>query len=110
MRAEKAIYGDLIDRCAAGFNPVTEADEALCAEWCDPAEIRTPPYPDLDPSDEVKLCLLRRGEAGLLVGCAPLFSEAGCSKAFFDQIDHWIQNDDEPLTWIAANDNQTSMF
>ena len=79
MRVEKAMYGDLIDRCATGFNLVTETDEAQRAEWYDPGEMRVNPHPGLDPTGEVTLYVLRWGETSLLVGSAPIFSQVGAN-------------------------------
>jgi len=69
-----------------------EIGEALRAEWRDLNEKAATPNPcfapwflepamrHLDPSREVKLCLLRWGETGLLVGLLPLVFQTGYSK------------------------------
>ena len=69
-----------------------EIDAALRAEWHDLTESAATPNPffalvflepamrHLDPSREVKLCLLRRAETSLLVGLAPVVFQTESSK------------------------------
>lgn len=80
MQVKKAIYGDLIDRCAAGYFPAVQTSEPLRAEWRDPGNMCAAPNPGLDPSGEEKLCVLRWGETSFLVGLAPFLSQVGANE------------------------------
>lgn len=78
-----------------------EIDDALRAEWHALGEASGAPNPyfaawflepamrHLDPSDEVKLCLLRRADTGLLVGLAPVVFQKGYAKLPLKHVCVW---------------------
>ena len=80
---------------------VGDIDDALRAEWRELAASADNPNPyfaswfletamrHLDPSGEVRLCLLRRADNGLLVGLAPFVFQKGYSKLPLKHVCIW---------------------
>ena len=79
MQAGKAIYDDLIDRCAAGYFSAAQTSKVQCAEWRCLSDPPAALNPGLVPLNEGMLCVLRWGETSFLVGYAPHFSEIGAN-------------------------------
>jgi len=82
----------------------SEIDDALRVEWRALGEAASNPNPYfaqwfleptmryLDPSEEVKLVLLRRAETGLLVGLAPFVFQKGYAKLPLKHVCVWTHN------------------